>query len=105
MEGTMVTCAWCENKISLDHPHHALDHDGGTLAFCSADHLERWVSLQKVEDCMLRQVGAARTGTLIGLLADLPERWEERLLTVFPDVMKPIASAPVWFQPEEGGVR
>jgi hypothetical protein len=105
LEGAMSKCAWCEIDISPDPPRHELDDDSRTLEFCSADHLKKWVSLQKVEDCMLRQVGAARTGTLIGLLADLPEWWEERLLTTFPDVEKPTASAPLWLQPEEDGVR
>jgi hypothetical protein len=101
----MTTCAWCEIHVSPDDPHIGLDHGSKSLAFCSADHRERWASIQKVEECMLRQVGAAQTETLIGLLAELPEWWEERLLTVFPEVMKPVASAPLWFQPEPGGVR
>jgi hypothetical protein len=100
----MSTCAWCDINIGPDHPRHMLEHDRKTLEYCSADHRRRWVSFQGVEDCMRLQVGAARTWILLGLLADLPERWEERLLTAFPDVMKPIASAPAWFQPEESGV-
>jgi hypothetical protein len=105
MERAMSSCDWCEIDLRPGHPRHELKHESRTLEFCSADHQKRWESLQRVEECMLRQVGAARTGTLIGLLADLPEWWEERLLTTFPDVEKPVASAPIWLQPEEGGVR
>jgi hypothetical protein len=101
----MSTCAWCEINIGPDRSCHTVDHDSSTLEFCSADHMKRWVSFQGLEDCMRLQVGDARTWILLGLLADLPERWEERLLTAFPDVMKPIASAPAWFQPKGSGAR